>query len=211
MTIRFTVCHGWFHLHGLIRTARNAKQELQNEKFLSTVGFEQGTFRLRSRHRSRSSFKISIECIIIQSYIYSILNPYFIWWYCDISINHSSISVMLILRPNDPSHFPRLLEWQRGRDADTHTMKKTKMRPYRAEPCEIVRRIRLMGVRISRKFLLLLNIKGFILGLWQIGGCSKSGEIIIAWEIRRKWEHIETRQKRPTATAFKRAANYFSK
>ena len=42
------VCHGWFHLRGLTRSVRNADRELQNEKFLPTVGFEPGTFRFRS-------------------------------------------------------------------------------------------------------------------------------------------------------------------
>ena len=43
-----SVCHGWFHLHGLTRHVRSPSRELQNEKFLPTVGFEPGTFRLRS-------------------------------------------------------------------------------------------------------------------------------------------------------------------
>ena len=33
---------------GLLDPVRSANRELQNEKFLPTVGFEPGTFRLRS-------------------------------------------------------------------------------------------------------------------------------------------------------------------
>ena len=48
------VCHGRFYLQGLPRAARNEREsirverELQNEKFLPTVGSEPGTFHLRS-------------------------------------------------------------------------------------------------------------------------------------------------------------------
>ena len=40
--------HDWFHLHGITRPVRSANQQLQNEKFLPTAGFEPGTFHLRS-------------------------------------------------------------------------------------------------------------------------------------------------------------------
>ena len=35
------------HLHGLTRPVKSANRELQNEKFMPTVGFEPGTFRIR--------------------------------------------------------------------------------------------------------------------------------------------------------------------
>ena len=44
-----------FHLHALTGPIRSANQELQNEKFLATVGFEPGTFRLRSERAKRLS------------------------------------------------------------------------------------------------------------------------------------------------------------
>ena len=46
------VCHGWFHLQGLPcyieRSGTRVERELQNEKFLITVGFEPRAFRLQS-------------------------------------------------------------------------------------------------------------------------------------------------------------------
>ena len=45
------VCHGWFHLHGLTRPVRSANRDLQNEKFLPTVGFEtRSTFSVLDRY-----------------------------------------------------------------------------------------------------------------------------------------------------------------
>ena len=41
------------HFHGLTRPVMNANRELQNEKFLPTVRFETGTFRLRSERAKR--------------------------------------------------------------------------------------------------------------------------------------------------------------
>ena len=40
-------------IHGLTWPVRSANRELQNEKFLSTVEFEPGAFRLRSEHAKR--------------------------------------------------------------------------------------------------------------------------------------------------------------
>ena len=43
------VCHGWFHAQGLPRAVRNASRaRITKWEFLATVGFEPGTFRLRS-------------------------------------------------------------------------------------------------------------------------------------------------------------------
>ena len=43
------VCHGWFHCNGLLELWGSwVERELQNEKFLPTVGFEPDVFRLGS-------------------------------------------------------------------------------------------------------------------------------------------------------------------
>ena len=52
-------CMSWSisFAHGLTRPVRSANQDLQNETFLSAVGFQPGTFRLRSElsnHCARS-------------------------------------------------------------------------------------------------------------------------------------------------------------
>ena len=44
------VFYAWFNLHWLNRTARNSMQELQNEKFFHTVGFESSTFCITRSH-----------------------------------------------------------------------------------------------------------------------------------------------------------------
>ena len=47
------------HLHGLSRPVRSVNRELQNEKFLPTVGFEPGIFRLWSQLAKRCTTRSS--------------------------------------------------------------------------------------------------------------------------------------------------------
>ena len=50
----------WFHLHGLTWPVGSANRKLQNEKFLTTVGFEPGTFLLRSDRAKRRAIRWDI-------------------------------------------------------------------------------------------------------------------------------------------------------
>ena len=43
----------FINFHGLTRPVRSANRELQNEKFMTTVGFEPGTFRIGSERAKR--------------------------------------------------------------------------------------------------------------------------------------------------------------
>ena len=78
------VCHDWLHLHGLTRPVRSANRKLQNEKFMPTMGFEPGTFRIRSERATRWAIRADKyrspkgECIlpkcVIKSYLYHLVN-----------------------------------------------------------------------------------------------------------------------------------------
>ena len=60
------ICHCLFHLQALTQPVRRANRELQNKKVLPTVGFEPGTFHLRSKFAkhcpSRSDIYRAFKC-----------------------------------------------------------------------------------------------------------------------------------------------------